>query len=352
MISRIITGLLCIGAVAVGAPFTSLHFFGDSLTDTGNVLKASSTLNRYSFGLIPKHPTAPYEQGRFTNGPVWAEHVAARLDRPEDAAAAGMSMGWFGQIGGAGSNYAVGGARTDNGGALGLLDYMLPTGMATQVDFYLNRTGGTADASGLYFLVGSGNDLRDAARLADPAARLQAAHTAGANIAYSVRDLYLAGARNFVLINSPDIGLIPESIGDGLTEAGTEVSLHFNSWFGLYADYLRYSVPEFSLYYFDLFGLHHELVAQHGMQAVRPCKSEPYACGETLFFDSIHPSAWVHELIGNRLANDIRGQSLVSATVEMRSFAADSVHTPEPSTSVLILSAVTVIGFIRFRAAQ
>src|SRR5688572_18145701 len=164
---RRLLSVLLVTAGASATPYTALHFFGDSLTDTGNVKKATSTLNNYTFGLIPKHPTAPYVNGRFTNGPVWAEHVAARLGRPADAAPAGMSMGWFGEIGGPGNNYAVGGARTDTGGALGLLNYTLPTGIATQVDFYLARSSGVADPDALYFLLGGGNDLRNAARISD-----------------------------------------------------------------------------------------------------------------------------------------------------------------------------------------
>jgi phospholipase/lecithinase/hemolysin len=260
MLYRILLSFGCLSAAAVGAPFTSLHFFGDSLTDTGNVLKGTSTLNRYTLGLVPKHPITPYQGGRFTNGPVWAEHVAERLDRPGDAAPAGMSMGVFGQVGGAGNNYAIGGARTDETGALGLLDFFMPTGVSRQMDFYLSGSGGFADPQALYFFLAGGNDLRDAAKIADPARRMLAAQQAGANIAYSVRDLYMAGARQFVLINSPDIGLIPETLANGISEAGTDAAVQFNTWFSSYGDYLRYSVPEFLLTSFDLFGLHRALV--------------------------------------------------------------------------------------------
>jgi phospholipase/lecithinase/hemolysin len=246
-----------------------------------------------------------------------------------------MSMGMLGQVGGAGYNYAIGGARTGDSGALGLLDFFMPTGLFRQVDFYLSESGGLADPQALYFFLGGGNDLRDAARIANPASRMLAAQQAGANIAYSVRDLYAAGARQFVLINSPDIGLIPETLADGLTEAGTDAAIHFNTWFAAYGDYLRDSVPEFSLTSFDLFGLHHELVAEYGIDAVRPCKSEPAICGETLFFDSVHPTARVHEIIGNRLADQILGVDRMRLAYS----SAANTHTPEPSTWVLVVSA-------------
>ena len=337
---------LCVVSSAVSAPFTSLYFFGDSLTDTGNVFKATSVLSSYTFGAIPRHPTAPYEAGRFTNGPVWAEHVAARLGRSSDAAPAGMSMGAFGEIGGPGNNYAIGGARTDDGGALGLLNILMPTGISRQVDFHLSRMGGVADPNGLYFFLGGGNDLRNAARIADPLERMLAAQHAGANLAYSVRDLYLAGARQFVLINSPDMGLIPETIGDGFSAAGTDAAVQFNTWLSLYGNYLRYVVPEFSLYEFDLFGLHHELIAQYGSGAIAPCKSNPGQCDQSLFFDSVQPTAWVHEIIGNRLADQLLGVG--ASSLQFDSFAA-AAQTPEPSTAVLILSATGLFALIRTR---
>jgi len=46
---------------------TKLIIFGDSLSDTGNLLTATA-------GAQPISP--PYETGRFTNGLVWAEHLA------------------------------------------------------------------------------------------------------------------------------------------------------------------------------------------------------------------------------------------------------------------------------------
>jgi len=294
---------------AAASTFGPLYFFGDSLSDTGNVYSATTVLNRWTFRLVPKEPAPPYMGGRFSDGPVWTEEAAARLGRPGDASPAGMSLGWFGQVGGPGNNYAIGGARTNTSGALGILDLLIPTGVAEQVQFYLSRTGGAADPTGLYFILAGGNDLRDATRISDPQQRELAAVQAGMNIASSVRDLYLAGARQFVLINSPDVGLIPETLNAGLSTQGTDAAEAFNGWMSLYADYLR-TVPEFSLDYFDLFGLHHELVDQYGMGAVRACKGgSPEECSQTLFFDSVHPTSWVHQIIGDRVADEILASS-------------------------------------------
>ena len=340
--------LLLAATFSAFAANASLYFFGDSLTDSGNVAKATSVLNRYTLGGVPKHPSSPYVGGAFTNGPVWAEHVAARFGSPQDAEPAGMSMGWLGRVGGSGNNYAVGGARTDSGGALGFLDFVLPTGVFQQVDFYLSGTGGNADAEGLYFMLAGGNDLRDAARISDPYERMMAAQQAGINIAYSVQRLYFAGARKFVLINAPDVGLTPESIGDGIVGAGTDASRQFNTWLGLYAAYLP-SVPDFSLQYFDLFGLHHDLVAEYGLGSVRPCKDgPPEMCDQTLFFDSVHPNARVHGIIGNSIAD----QLLATSSPAYLSSDAREIQNPEPSTILLTLSAGVALLALRRRRAS
>jgi phospholipase/lecithinase/hemolysin len=342
LIVRVVVASMVTAAVAAGAPIHALYFFGDSLTDSGNVYRATSVLNSYTFGLVPVEPAAPYVGGRFTDGPVWAEYTASMLGRSQDAAPGGMSLGWLGQIGGPGNNYAVGGARTGAGGALGFFDFSIPTGMSQQVKFYLSRHNGVADSGGAYFLLGGGNDLRDAAKISDANQRRLAAIQAGANIAYDLRDLYFAGAHNFVLINSPDVGLIPESLNNGLSAAATDASLAFNQWLGLYADYLR-AIPGISLEYFDLFALHHELVEQYGMGAVQACKGGPPGlCQQTLFFDSIHPTTWVHQIIGQRIADQIWRDSAVPyfSSAEVRT------ETPEPAVS-LIAGALAVLIIVR-----
>jgi hypothetical protein len=163
--------------------------------------------------------------------------------------------------------------------------------------------------------------------------------------------LYFAGARDFVLLNSADIGLIPESITDNAAQAGTEATIRFNDWLAAYADYLR-TVPELFLQYFDLFGLHHRLVTQYGMDSVRPCREGPPAlCEQTLFFDSIHPNARAHRIIGNTLADQLTGGM---APTYLSSGAAE-VHTPEPPPIVLLLSGIVLVflrSFLRISGRQ
>ena len=46
--------------------FDQIVFFGDSLSDNGNLYKLF-------YKILPKSP--PYYNGRFSNGPTWAEDV-------------------------------------------------------------------------------------------------------------------------------------------------------------------------------------------------------------------------------------------------------------------------------------
>src|SRR5687768_11182352 len=82
---------LVAGGPAWGASFSQVIIFGDSLSDAGNVHEATN-------GLIPG---PPYYNGRFSNGPTYAEVLTANLG----LSAAPSFHG--------GTNYAVGGARTD-----------------------------------------------------------------------------------------------------------------------------------------------------------------------------------------------------------------------------------------------
>lgn len=344
-----------------GATFSDLYFFGDSLSDTGSIYRVTSTLNSRLFGLVPVTPAAPYYNGRFSNGPVWTETVAGRLGQPGDAAPATIPLSIFGPLTGTGNNYAIGGARTGTGGALGSFDSYFPTGVLAQINNYITQKG-TADSGALYFLGGGGNDLRDIARLADSTARLNAAFNAADLTIYGLYTLYSSGARNFMLMNGANIGFIPESISAGLVNPGIEAAFYFNYRLTQWASSLS-TLPGMQLSVFDLFGFYNNLFvdtlnggAQYGFtNPAIPCMpGTPNApsCATSLFFDDIHPTTAVHALVGNAVADQIAafwGASSAISTVEV-STAEDAV--PEPATTTaVVLSLVGGVIAYRRRAA-
>src|SRR3954470_5215942 len=80
---------------SAAGPFTNMVVFGDSLSDIGNVSQATPFLTQ------PKTPGPYYWNGRFSNGPAYAETLAAGLGLP---ALVNSASG--------GTNYAYGGALT------------------------------------------------------------------------------------------------------------------------------------------------------------------------------------------------------------------------------------------------
>ncbi len=81
-------GMASIAALATTPTYDNLYVFGDSYCDVGNIFAATSGAE----------PAAPYYQGRFSNGPIWLDHVAGFLGVPMKASLLG------------GTDYAFGGA--------------------------------------------------------------------------------------------------------------------------------------------------------------------------------------------------------------------------------------------------
>src|ERR1700751_2615864 len=78
-----------IAAHAAGRSFDAIYVFGDSYSDVGNISIATG-------GAIP----GPlYYNGRFSNGPIWVDHIAGIYGLTLTPSLAG------------GTDYAVGGAE-------------------------------------------------------------------------------------------------------------------------------------------------------------------------------------------------------------------------------------------------
>src|SRR4051794_18523441 len=127
--------LLIISARAADAgPFSNLVVFGDSLSDVGNIAQAP----------FVNEPGPYYWKGRFSNGPVYAESLAAGLGLP--TVVRSTSSG--------GSDFAYGGAKTT--GTTGL-DSLVIQDVDDQVSQYLSSR--TANGTTLYVVFAGANDL-------------------------------------------------------------------------------------------------------------------------------------------------------------------------------------------------
>ena len=75
--------------------FDKVYVFGDSLSDTGNVLTFTGG----------QFPTSPYAPGRFSNGDIWIDYLTGQLNLTVDPFATDMAAD-------DGTNFAVGGATS------------------------------------------------------------------------------------------------------------------------------------------------------------------------------------------------------------------------------------------------
>lgn len=199
---------------------TETWFFGSSTTDSGNFQAA-----------VPIVPDPPYFQGRFSNGPVWAEYFADILGTDATASAFG------------GTNYAFGAARTTE------VRFGFIPPITTQVADYLIEAGLTADPDALYIFQTAANDLT-AAKLEPPETAKQIMRNAVAATEMMVADLYDAGARNFMLLTVPEKPTAPTS---AVLPDGTNLAQLANEGFEQIASD------------FEVLGARVWLVDQHGL---------------------------------------------------------------------------------------
>ena len=296
-----------LGAARHGAaqvPIEQIVVFGDSLSDTGNgfaLVGSNATPPDYSLdaSLIP---AAPYARGghHLTNGATWIERFARQLGlagsvRPALASAAPFA-----------TNYAVGTARAANVG---------PFSLPVQVAAFLQDTGGVAPADALYVIQVGGNDLRDAL-LAYPLGSDAIIDAAVDSIRTSILALYAAGARNFLVWNAPDIGLMPavRMLPPQFGVVASGLSVQFNTELAAALTGLLALPPlsEIEIAQFDAFSLIHSIVAsppQFGLTNVTEAcvmpNDPPFACqnpDEYLFWDGVHPTTAVHAIIAEQAA--------------------------------------------------
>ncbi|MFO0811407.1 MAG: SGNH/GDSL hydrolase family protein [Gemmataceae bacterium] len=260
----------CLVALADGAfaqPITRLVSFGDSLTDTGNVFGATGS------------PGPPYYQGRFSNGPLWVERLAARL---------GVTAPTPSLTGG--TNNAVGGAETGTGNS--------PQGspnIRTQVSTWL--AGQSPAASDLITVWGGGWDfVNGQTNPAIPAANLAAAVTTLAN----------AGGRRFLVPNLPQLGDLPyaQSFPPDQRTALNAMTVTFNGQLNTALNQVQASNPGIQVFQLDVDGLFQQIRANPGQYGFTNVTSGALGDGVTsglgyLFWDNFHPSAAGHQLIGD-----------------------------------------------------
>jgi phospholipase/lecithinase/hemolysin len=183
------------GGAARTVQFDSLVIFGDSLSDVGNLYARDN------------FPPSPYWNGRFSNGPVWIEQLAADLGMP---APTPSKLG--------GNNFAWGGAQTGTGFSTVPVILSLVPNVSEQVGIYLATK--VVSPTTLYVLWAGANDFFNGQTDASVPA---------ANIATAVNTLEAAGASNFLVLNLPPLGSTPKYLNTPGEAGATALSDGFNT---------------------------------------------------------------------------------------------------------------------------
>ena len=336
-VQSMLLGALFVSNVSA-LPFNQFIVFGDSLSDTGNVL------NR-TFGLYPEPPN--YTKGRFTDGPdttpmstsplggVWHEQLAGFLGLP---AATPYSSG--------GSNYAFGGATTGAGNE----NFGVTDNMYMQVQDYLSAHSTSSNA--LYTFWGGANDLLNAATAsgASPQSVASAEKVAIFFLEIEMGALFNAGARQFMWLDLPPLQATPEarSLSPDIVNALATASSTFRAdWLAVIPQFRSagatitgvdvYSAFYLALNYPSALGLTNVTDSSQGTSA----NPDQY-----LFWDNLHPTTRGHTLVGFYAYQALTSGSQAGADFSSADFfAASSV--PESSSALLIC--LGLVGLVFFK---
>lgn len=197
-VSRLILVAFAAGAALCAGQIDSIYAFGDSLSDAGNAFILTGGVT----------PGPPYSAGRFTNGNVWVQDLALDLGLP--AITPSLTGG---------TDYAVGGAESGNT----LFHTAGATDLPAQIASYQGAHP-VANANALYTIWIGSNDLADIAS-SDPTVVGNDLGMIARNIVSSIGSLAGEGAKNFLIVDVPDLGTTPEALAAGTLASATDSAL-------------------------------------------------------------------------------------------------------------------------------
>ena len=199
--------VLLAAGTAGAIPYPKIYAFGDSLSDAGNIYT-------YSHGLEPVSP--PYSGGRFSNGPVWVQYLSSKV---------GLGTLKASLLGG--TDYAAGGATTGASSVHNANASDLPSQLSS-----FNTNVPKPNTASLFTLWIGSNDLLDilSANLS-ATATTTAVNQVLTNEMTFFNGLRKVGAKHFVVLTVPDLGLTPEvsSNGAAASTAATALAKRFNT---------------------------------------------------------------------------------------------------------------------------
>ena len=289
------------------AQLQNIVIFGDSLSDNGNFY-------RYTQNKVPHSPT--YYEGRFSNGPVWAEHLTTSYFPSPN------TNHLF--------NYAFGGASVAVAKQAALFT------LKSEIDTYLLANNGAADPNSLIIVwIGANNYLV----LPDNLSEVAVAVDQG--IQQGLQTLVTAGAKNIMVLNLPYLGNTPFAREVGMEDSLNEVTKQHNQLLENTIANLKSLNPEVQWLLFDVqtslddlflnsakYGFHNVVDSYLDTQitdssknsmvkvAVETSPQNNAYCTGYLFFDAIHPTALAHVILAKNVREFLNAAEISFANLD------------------------------------
>ncbi|QIR37619.1 PEP-CTERM sorting domain-containing protein [Tolypothrix sp. PCC 7910] len=299
---------------ANAAQFSGIYVFGDSLSDAGNV---------YNSTIDPKtgvgFPPPPYFDGNFSNGPIWIDELAKKLQL--DSSPTLVTDVAKGTAPKNGINFAYGGATSIDKNTISPL---LP-GFKQQIEAFTTPLLQTknADSNALYVLWTGANDYLPTNAdpnyfkpFTDPTTTINRLRLAIASLAD-------VGAKNILVVNLPDLGQLPRAqnldptfpVPSGTSQALTDLTKKHNSDLSdAIANLNKVLNPDVKLISLDANSVFTDIMndtknmqgVKYGFKEVaKPCLVDPSCAADPsiqnqyFFWDGLHPTTAAHKVLGD-----------------------------------------------------
>jgi phospholipase/lecithinase/hemolysin len=310
---------------------SNLFSFGDSLSDSGNSKSVSQSAKGFTF------PPAPYDDGRFSNGPVAVEYLWQIFNPGSTAFKNSLSPG------SQGTNYAIAGSSSGLQNNLELNPAVISAGLSTaynekgnawQLKGFEDQNKTFDPDTSLFTVWFFPNDLlwynstlpnslpgtytgNQGPEIGPPAGFSAVVGNAINNIVGTITKLADSyGARHFLVPNSPLIGNTPEFAGT-LQQVGlNQISAGFNSLLQTNLNLLSSQRPDLDIIQFQTDDLQLEIlnnpslfgftdVTTRCINNMTCVTNAGGAAKEWFYWDGTHPTTTGHEIFAQRMYQDV-----------------------------------------------
>ncbi|BBD68859.1 GDSL family lipase [Nostoc commune NIES-4072] len=259
-------------------PISELYVFGDSLSDTGMVFRATG-------GMYPPNPT--YFQGRYSNGRVWIEYLGESLHLSSKQT----------------HNFAYGGATTGNVG-----NSYVPS-LLNQVQTF-TQTHQHTNPDALYVLWAGANDYLQGVSSATIPVK---------NVTTAINSLTDVGAKKILVANLPDLGQLPATRNSANSGNLSALTQAHNQGLRRSLKVLSQQHSDLEIVQLDANALYRDAIANptafNFTNVISSCLSGSNTCGKPdqfLFWDGIHPTAAAHRIIGETAFSTIQEAGIIN----------------------------------------